>query len=96
MRGLAAQHAAQRHEAIEALGPGGGHDGARDLERAWDGMALSCGPCPLDRGNGAARQLIAQISIEARLEDEDMRPGLDCRRCGFVTFHNLVSERRAT
>ena len=82
VRGVAADHAAERHATIEAgVGIVGadqaGFDGLRqrqrNLERAGHDDALETGACGLQLGDGADCQLLADALVVAGLDDQDVR-----------------------
>ena len=70
---------------------------AGDFERAGNGQALPRGPCPLDGGNGATAELVSELAIEARFEDEQVGAHLFDGCGGLFDLHDgLYSVRRAT
>jgi len=73
MRGLAADHAAERDKAVEIRLPMGDPDGLRHLQRArhLDGFmrrrdGLQLGPC-------AGQQRIRDVAIERRANDQQLQ-----------------------
>ena len=97
MAGLAAQHAAQRHIAVVEARLMGERDGAGDFKCARNRHALPCRPCPLDGFDGATAQFVAELAIEAGLEDQQMGAHLFGGCGGLFGLHvGLYSVRRAT
>ena len=58
-------------------------------------MRSHCGARALDRGNGALRQLIAHLGIEARLENEQVRLGLAAASFDLFCLHDGPELRKA-
>src|SRR5271170_8251668 len=74
MRGLAADHAAERHEPVKTLArPRGDPNRGRNFERPGNQDALMGGAGSGKRAFGPAPQSLGDVSVIGRLDQEDMR-----------------------
>ena len=75
MIGLAADHHADRDEAVIEIGLGGERDGAGDFECAGHCQNLDLVPSRFQRGARAGDQHVVKMGVEARFDDEDAGHG---------------------
>jgi hypothetical protein len=92
MRGLAADHAAERHIGIEPAGRE--RDRGRDLERARHHHLLEADTIagPLQDGARTGQEKLTDPGIEPRLDDEDTRTRhVRYHRGGAGSGHQAIS-----
>ncbi len=80
MRGLAADHAAERDVAVEFARPAGEPDRRRQLERPRHLDGLLRRPGRGDGGGSAGEQRIGDVAVEGRDRDQHPRRPLEARR----------------